>query len=297
MARLVELQIAFICLAILGARPATADCSTYDLECIETTGPGDWQVPEAPIATEPPVLFPKPPMASESPVLLPEPPSTPDNSQTGDAGATLPNIEEGIGSADLRASRSFFGPHYFPPYEFAAYGIVAFPSGATSATRERYIAICEAYVSTLPRSGDLSVPLEEQMVTVWPVGTTDLAAKLQSVEGLTVCNDAVDRYSITTALLAIKDARDEGGRFSGKKGPFLLAWAPSSSKGKPDVLVLTADMSSAETPAEILDRFQRWRRDIESNPALWQSGWDMAKMTTLIREWADKYGSAILELF
>jgi hypothetical protein len=191
----------------------------------------------------------------------------------------------------------FTGPHHYPPANFAAYGIVAFPSKATSATRDRYVGVCEAYVAALPRPSELAVPESDQMVTVWPVDSQDRAERLRAASNSPICGEAVDYYDLTTALNAIADAKLAGVTFGNEQGPFLLAWSPSSSKGQPHVPVLLADLSSAATPREVQLRFTRWRTDIEENPGLWRHGWDTDKLATTLREWADTVGPSILKLF
>jgi hypothetical protein len=195
----------------------------------------------------------------------------------------------------IRASRAFLGPHEFPPAQYAAYGILAFPALATAHTQPRHAFICQAYLASLPRSSDLSVPSEEQMVTVWPLDSNEMAARLASDgDGVPeTCTAAVDHYHLLTAL---RDAEAAGADVSGP-GPFLLAWSPASDKGKPDALVLRADLSGVTTEQQAMEILRDWRRDIERDPGLWRDGWSIEEVKVKIRLWADKYGPAILALF
>ncbi len=215
----------------------------------------------------------------------------------GEPAEAPPPAASATGDGAVRASRSFVGPHHFPPAEYAAYGIVAFPARATAATKDRYVTICHAYMATLPRPNELTVPQDQQMVTVWPLGDVELADALQRNPSDSVCGDAVDHYDLPTALYAIADARFAGAGIGTNQGPYLLAWTPSSSKGKQDVFVLSASLTAATTPQEILAIFQQWRTDIERNPALWREGWDIEKVAVVIRQWADAYGASFLILF
>jgi hypothetical protein len=191
-------------------------------------------------------------------------------------------------------SRAFLPPHDIPPEDFAAYGIVAFSEKATSSTTRRHVAVCEAFVATLPAASLAKVPPKQQMVTVWPVDSTPIPAAL--VGGKPDCKVAVERYDLPTALTALKEARQSRTAFSGQ-GPYLLAWAPSSTKGKKDALVLTADLSDARTDVDFLNRFRAWRDEIEKKPEVWgRGGWSELDLRPLIRRWGDKWGTMILSI-
>ena len=208
---------------------------------------------------------------------------------SGSAGAI-------VAPSELRASRSFVGPHILPPDDLAAYGIVAFPYLATSRTWERHKMICDAYVATLPRSQDLSLPNSQQMITVWPLRTEQIAAKLTATPGADACREAVDNYDLATSIRALKDAQRAGQELGFRRGPFLLAWAPSASKGEPDVLVLVADLSEKAEYEDVLEIFGQWRSRIEQNPDLWIAGWSAEGLKLAVREWADTVGPAVLKI-
>jgi hypothetical protein len=216
----------------------------------------------------------------------------PDGASAGEPGYQT------SGAAPVRASRTFLGPHAFPPEEYAAYGIVAFPALATAETRPRHEFICQAYLATLPRSKDLGVPSEQQMATVWPVSSEEMAKALDDAahwEQVT-CKVAVNNYHLLSALRALRDAEVAGADTSGR-GPYLLAWSPASDKGNPDALVLRADLSGVTTEQQAMQILSDWRRDIEQDPSLWKDGWDMEDLAAEIRLWADKHGPEILALF
>jgi hypothetical protein len=110
-----------------------------------------------------------------------------------------------------------------------------------------------------------------------------------------VCDAAVSHYGLLTAQEAIADARRNNARTDGL-GPFLLAWSPSEQKGKSDVLVLVSDLSEVTTTEQAQRLFKEWGDDIEESPDLWEKGWNVNKLKTLIRLWADKYGDRLLHL-
>lgn len=192
-------------------------------------------------------------------------------------------------------TRNFFGPHDIPPLNFAAYGIVAFPQKFTTETRHRHISICEAYIATLPPASSSSAPPNDQMVTVWPIDNTSLAERLNE-QGESVCKEAVEHYDLNSGLIALREAATQEKKDLSGRGPYLLAWAPSSHKGTAGSLVLIADLSSATTAEHYRKYFQKWRADIERNPKLWRNGWSQADLIAVIRDWADKWGTMILSV-
>jgi hypothetical protein len=192
-------------------------------------------------------------------------------------------------------TRTFMGPHDYPPVLFAAYGIVAFPQTATADSKPRFVKACEAYLATLPLSSSVGRPMSAQMVTIWPIDRPDTALYLSSSSAPSnVCDIAVAHYDLTTALYAIHEATRVGGTALTGDGPYLLAWAPSSEKGKPDALVLVADLSNAMNSEQFTDYFRDWRTSIEQNPGLWNKGWSREGIRLAIRDWADKWGTTIL---
>ena len=208
-----------------------------------------------------------------------------------EASVELPT--RGLGS--VKASRLFAGPNQFPPESFAAYGIVAFRARVSSGERDRYTMLCEAYIAALPRTDELTVPTEEQMVTVWPIADDRTADALNAFDQSAPCVTAIDRYGLATALQAIGDAGAE--RISiARRGPFLLAWSPAIDKGDPDALMLVADLSDVTTYTQAEAVFVLWRTDIEANPDYWNQGWNVERLRVAIRLWVDRYGSQIFSI-
>jgi hypothetical protein len=195
---------------------------------------------------------------------------------------------------DILASRIFAGPHGVPPRAFAAYGIVAFPQTRTPDTLKRYEAVCNAYISTLLPPGRLSVPLSEQMVTVWPVDDDDIPRRLP--EDNAACGTAIAHYDLLASLRALREARNKEHIALSGVGPYLLAWAPAAKKGEKDAIVLISDLSSATTPKQFQEYFRAWRHDIEQNSQLWRHGWSIADIRIAIRDWANKWGATILSI-
>jgi hypothetical protein len=196
----------------------------------------------------------------------------------------------------VRASRTFISPGQYLPKQFAAWRIVAFPARATPASRHRYILVCREYWSALSAASELSIPLNQQIVTVWPVRTLETAEHLSMPGAEENCEQAVDDYHLATAQTALRHAEIADDKTRAGRGPYLLAWAPPSEEGELDVLVLSFDLSSASAPAHFADSFQRWRREIEMSPDTWQRGWGVAEMRDAIRDWVDHVGTEIATL-
>ena len=210
-------------------------------------------------------------------------------------GKTVPDVSK-VAPTLLLSTRQFIQPHDFPPLTTAAYGIVAFPQGGMRDQKERMKNICEAYYETFPPASEVSTPIAQQMVTVWPVDSPQSLIQISKKTGnVETCESAVEHYGLTTSLKAIKEAESTtGGMSLAGSGPFLLGWAPSSEKGKKDTLVLVVDLSGATTGDQYLGYFRQWRNDIERDPAVWNNGWTLDKLRLAIRDWADKTGTMLL---
>ncbi|RUM99169.1 peptidoglycan-binding protein [Pseudaminobacter arsenicus] len=200
-------------------------------------------------------------------------------------------IENGI-----RATRIFAGPTQFPPRNFSAYGIVAFPSRASSGDRlDRYLMLCHAYVDGLPHadSPNLTTPYADQMVTVWPVEQDKLADQINKMKREELCQQAVAHYGLIAAKQSIKVAQRQNFQMNGE-GPYLIAWAPPQQIGDPNAHILVADLSDVTTEKQAEQIMQDWVTDIERNPELWRNGWDEQKIRRLIQLWVDKTGTKLL---
>ncbi len=211
---------------------------------------------------------------------------------------TVAIIEAAAPSARVNATRLFTGRESFPPESFAAYGIVAFSTLATSEDKAKYIAICEAFFSALLNADDVDAPKSAQMVTVWPVDdrrNPDLPDSLNTTRAEEdSCENAVEFYDIAIARGAIGEAMSTGIDLTGR-GPFLLAWAPAAMKGTPDAVVLAADLSDVKTVADAKDVLRIWRDDIERDPALWQEGFSAEKLRIKLRQIVNRYGDGLLK--
>lgn len=212
--------------------------------------------------------------------------------------------ESALYDAGILASRLFAGPDQYPPERFAAYGILAFQAEATSASRNRYLAICEGFVASLPNAdtlGDRGIPLNLQMATVWPLKYSMFADELNAVAAqdplVDRCGEIVDNIDIITSGMAIYHANNasETATLDGD-GPYLLAWSPSTAFGQAEVPVLKSDLSNVTTAEQATRRFVAWRMEIQQDPTLWNDGWNLERVRELIGLWADRYGRDVLQL-
>lgn len=201
-------------------------------------------------------------------------------------------------SAPVFATRLFAQREDYPPANFAAYGIVAFATLATSGDKERYKSICEAYFSTLIDSGSSDAEVERQMVTVWPIiddhpdGLIDRLNTEVREDGM--CEDAVKFYDLAIARVAIRHAKLAGIELSGP-GPFLLAWAPGEKKGRKDVAVLVADLGGVKSEADAREALRIWREDIEGDPEFWKNGFSVLKLRAKLRQLVNRYGNDLMK--
>jgi len=209
---------------------------------------------------------------------------------------------------DVTPSRKFTGPGQYPPENFLAYGILAFPQRATPDSRQRHLMICDAYVSALPHSTELKgVPFSEQMVTVWPIENDELATRIDMYTPRNeVCEIAVDHYGLVVAKSALNDVanakavekdliRGDSLDFTDlTQGPYLLGWAPGNKKGDSDALVLVVDLTRVNLPEHAKAIFLRWIREIEQDPSLWSNGWDIPALRLRLRLWADDIGDSVV---
>jgi hypothetical protein len=192
------------------------------------------------------------------------------------------------------ATRIFAGPS-LDTSDFAALGIVIFKSRATSYDRERYRIICEAYVSALPHSTETGLPSLEQMVTVWPVEEDAVSSMINGQSREQVCDIAVSRYSLAASKAYGRRANSSGVSLSGR-GPFIVAWAPSSEMDSPDSQVLVADLSSVDSIREAKSVFETWGEQIQGDSSTWSDGWNLDKLGATIRNWLDDNGNIITVL-
>jgi len=134
------------------------------------------------------------------------------------------------------------------------------------------------------------------MATIWPTDSDANFYLLHRPPRKQICEPAVDLYGLVTAQQALKDAESAGADVAAG-GPFLLAWSPSTDKGKQNALVLVSDLSDVTTYEQAKGVFTGWTRKIELNPELWNKGWDIDQLRAEIRYWVDKYGTKTLMLF
>jgi hypothetical protein len=100
----------------------------------------------------------------------------------GSASGAVAGAAIGAGTAvlgshtPLRPARAFLSASNIPPADVGAYGVVAFRTLPTPANHDRLMMVCRAFLASLPAQESLpaSVSLNDQMITVWPLGPNDL---------------------------------------------------------------------------------------------------------------------------
>jgi hypothetical protein len=203
----------------------------------------------------------------------------------------------------IRASRAFAGPRQYPPTQFEAYGIIAFQALPFDTDEtNRYVNICRGYLAAVPRAKillDQGIPLSKQMITVWPLDNARLSGELNNTnqDPSLMCRKAVFAIDIASSRNAILNARltKPGKSFDGR-GPYVIAWSPAQSFGKPNAAVLVLNLSGVSTAAQAAEMFRAWSNDVEANPQLWTGGWNNKSLRVILKLWADRWGSKILSL-
>jgi len=98
-------------------------------------------------------------------------------------------------------------------------------------------------------------------------------------------------------LDAIQDADKHREALASRRGPFLIAWAPSESRFVPDAVVLIMDLSSFEGQHSFVEVFQDWRQQITDKPELWRrGGFNVEALRRIIRDTFDRYGEGLMRL-
>jgi hypothetical protein len=189
----------------------------------------------------------------------------------------------------LQPVRAYLRADEIPPVGAGAYGLVVFHSKPTSANRLKLKMVCNSFVAFFPRNETATVPLNDQMITVWPLDNPD--AKQAKKDD---CDYAIDHYDLTASESAISDAQLQHANFDGE-GPYLVGWSPSSTRGVPDALVLVMDMSADNSQAQIDHKFLFWKGKIVENPSAWRDGFSVERLRVAIRIFADQYGQAMLD--
>jgi hypothetical protein len=239
------------------------------------------------------------PRATEAPAVVVPPPASLGAAPTGPArNNRRPAVPEATAAPhrepELRAVRALIEPTEMPPREVAGYGIVAFTTRPQPHDVERYKTICEAYKATLPSQAELppDTPLSEQMITYWPIVDKNTPEARRAD-----CPHLVANYALRLGLDAIKDADKKKERLASRRGPFLIAWAPSDSRFVPDALVLVFDLSSLDGERSFTEVFQDWRQHIIDKPELWRhGGFNVEAVRRIIRDTFDRYGDGLMRL-
>ena len=191
----------------------------------------------------------------------------------------------------LTPARIFLGAADIPPAGVGAYGVVALKARPTGASRARLGMVCAAFLASLPAQRDLppQIAVSQQMLTIWPVDNPDASA-----HGKPDCDTILDHYDLFGGQSAIADAEAQGQVLSGR-GPFLIGWSPSNTRGVRDAVVLVIDLTEFDTQGSFDEAFLFWQHKIIEDPALWKSGFSVERLRLAARDFVDHYGSDILK--
>ncbi len=294
------------------ARTDDSRCSELWRHCVELRSNTNSSSP-APHSPEPGVASPHPGIdRPDSPTVHGNPPGPP---QIGPPRQpALPPPEPAVGPAHglrpkarLTPARTFLPAAEIPPKDVAAYGVIALTAKQTPASASRLNMACTAYLASLPSVDEIEdVPKSEQMLTIWPLLPGMISSALLSERELMeagaddtdknrgrLCEIALGGYDLRGGSDAIRDAVASGYQLDGR-GPFLIGWSPSKTRGVPDAVVLVVDMSDFESQTSFDDAFLFWQQKIIENPELWRSGFEIEKIRLSIKDFVDRYGESIL---
>jgi hypothetical protein len=213
----------------------------------------------------------------------------PPRSGSGDFASTAP-----------LGTRLFTPPIYDLPKGYGAVAVLAFPHPPTDDDeRARYRAACVAYVTVLPDSAVASAfaPDRPQMVTLWPRDDLQTAISVQApgsaAELSRLCAAAVEHYAYLAADGWLSQLPRTVAFDRAARGPFLVAWAPPTARGRPNVPILRYDLSDFAAASEFVDGFSLWKNEIEDDPSLWASGWNLTRWKLKTRALSDHYAERI----
>jgi hypothetical protein len=197
----------------------------------------------------------------------------------------------GTAAKPLQPVRAYLRAHDIPPVDAGAYGIVVFHSKPTPASRSKLMMVCNAFKAYFPRSETATVPVNDQMITVWPLDNPQ-AEQAKNDD----CDYVLDHYDLVAAESAIGDAQRQRATaaFDGS-GPYLVGWSPSKTRGVPDALVLVVDMSADSSQADIDGKFLFWKTKIVDDPSVWRNGWSIERFRVALHNFAEQYGQSVLD--
>ena len=217
---------------------------------------------------------------------LVRPQASPETSAPVPAPAVSPTA-----SVPLEPVRAYLKASDIPPAGIGAYGVFAFHAKPTEPEMARYTMACQAFLAALAPQASLpaSVSTHDQMLTIWPLDDPTAPEALADR-----CDYLLTHYDLFAADTAIRDATVQGGKFGGE-GPFLIGWSPSDTRGISGKLVMVYDMSGYNSPDRFNYGFRFWKEKIVDHPEVFRQGWNFEQMRLAIRDFANQYGSGILQ--
>jgi hypothetical protein len=127
------------------------------------------------------------------------------------------------------------------------------------------------------------------MLTIWPLENPSAKEALADD-----CKFVIENYDLYGGISAIQDTQRQGGKLDGR-GPFLIGWSPSNSRGIRDKIVLVVDLSSFESQDSFDNAFLFWQKKIVQDPMLWRSGFSVEGLRLAIRDFVDHYGQDVMK--
>lgn len=168
-----------------------------------------------------------------------------------------------------------------PEPGYGAYGYLLLTSRPSSASPNRYIALCAAYLRNLEPTAAAKGRTEKAnlLPTYW-----FLVTKPQSQN----CKEFVNSYDFTRAKALLYAV----GKLAAQ-GPVLVAWRTPTPEANQQALVLDlSDFSDSD-----FDRaFRIWEDRIVRDPSIWNNGFILIRVREAFRNFIQQYGEAIVSL-
>ena len=192
------------------------------------------------------------------------------------------------------ATHLFAAPGQIPPEGFLAYGVVAFPQNPTPDTEVRFAMLCRAFRGNLAAAANVSasLPDAQQVVTIWPVSTPEIALKINESPLEEGCELAAKHYNLPHSEFFMNAARATGENIGSDRGPFLLAWNPGHSIGTIGAPVLSKNLSLVVTKQQAEADFRAWKRKIAAT--CWDCPIYRYELRRTLRLYSDYHGARII---
>jgi len=243
-------------------------------------------------ASAPKRAFPAPPAARAAPAPAPAPTESTSSRAPASANGAAKGVKKNgtVSSSNKKSSKPLIPARDFCikgkqcGSEYGAYGYIIFTKRPSTDTRkQRYLSVCNAFITNLEDVGGFSGITNSQIATTFWLLTSQ-------PENEKSCNELIDKYDyargtvIATSIKKLKSA-----------GPILVA------SGTPDIPqseqreLLIIDLSKL-TASEMGQVFNIWKDKISQDKKYWEEGFNIPLIVAEFRSFIEKYGDSIIKI-